>query len=272
MSFILENTELIVSVISLFFGILGVGLAIYYARKSKHTKRLYYNMKTRYVVRNNDNFHGLTLSYNGEIISNYSVTDMWIWNKGNDIINSNDISENDKLRIELSNGKILNIKNVFSVNENNMLDVNNICDNQQCADIMFDYIGKKREGAVFEIIHTADNSTNIELKGEIKGYGAPIIGAYRVRRILDAFGIISSFFSFIKIPNLVKYFFINMIKIVGLLFSLLVILLGMSTFFIGKVDNITGILYIAIGILYSLLISMTFIRKWPSSFDKYFRE
>lgn len=272
MSFILRNAELIVSVVSLFFGVVGVGLAIYYARKSKHSKRLYYNMKTRYVVRNNDNFQGLTLSYNGEVISNYSVTDLWVWNKGNDIIHSNDISENDKLRIVLSNGKILNIKNIFSVNVNNMLDINNIYDNQQCADIMFDYIGNKREGAVFEIIHTAEKSTDIKLKGEVKGYGAPSLKGYRIRKIADAMGIIGVFFRFIKIPSRVKSFFVNMMKIVGLVIFLLFILLGVMIFFIEDIDNITGISLITMGILYQVPIILSFVRKWPSSFDKYFRE
>lgn len=266
-----QSVDSIISIISLALGILGVGLAVYYANKSKHSKLLKYDVKTKNVIRNNSKFVGLKLLYNDELITNYTISELWFWNKGNDIINFVDMSENDRLRLEIEEGDILDIQNVFATNKNNLIDIKEISKDRKTATISFDYIGKK-EGAVLQIIHTGRNSSNIKLKGEIKGFGCPIRSLSKANGIVKFFEAFEKFMNITKLPKIVRYFFLNLMKGLGLIVFSIVVMAGIYSFFQPELDWITGGMLVILGSLYDLLIILSIYKKWPKGFNKYFIE
>ncbi|MEM7756867.1 MAG: hypothetical protein AAF298_01865 [Cyanobacteria bacterium P01_A01_bin.40] len=107
----------------------------------------------------------LKITYDNTIISNLTVTRILFINRGNEVINSNDIAPKEPLRIVfISNPDIFEFKILYIKQKANNISFT-LYNNQ--IYLNFDYLSYN-EGCILQVVHSSD-SDKIHIKGIIKG-------------------------------------------------------------------------------------------------------
>jgi len=109
----------------------------------------------------------LDIKFQNQKVKNLTVSKIVIWNSGDITINKTDIVAKDNLRIAASsNVSILDSSIIQSNEDSNNFSIRTVSANE--LEINFDYIDSS-QGCVIQIIHDGSRTTDIELKGKIKG-------------------------------------------------------------------------------------------------------
>lgn len=160
----------LMSIVSLFIGILGVVLAFYFYFKSKKTRKPYFSRRSFNVISERvEKYSDLKVTFRNEVIKNLTVTKIAIWNGGNETINYSDLAATDKIYIKADEDfSIFNAEILFQTNDTCQFKLNQ---NNKQVDIDFDYIDKN-QGCILQIIHSGRKSSDLIVQGTVKGCGS----------------------------------------------------------------------------------------------------
>lgn len=246
--------------ITMLFGLFGLPIGIYSSIKAKINKEVTYDLfTTRLITNANNSYENLLIKYNGKQIPNFSSTKFLFWNSGNRIINGQDISDIDHLRLNVYNGIILDYKVIQPMSKTNQII---IVKNEHSLLIKFDYIGIN-DGMILEVLHSASESEDLIMKGTIKGFGSPIRNKNKSNKLLKLMDKVFTI-TFGRIINSVV--FKTTFFLVILLFSIFITFIS----FFLYTDNIsTGIITTCVGTLYFLLALAGLRRRVPRKFNKF---
>lgn len=149
-----------VSVISLMF-------AIYTWIVGQKKKELSVSRKSEVIVKEGKNLiNRFELRYNGQIISDLTSSKFYIWNSGNDVIDTKDIVESRSLCIvNTGNAEILDAQILLTSEPSNDFKITAF--DSSTARLSFDYI-EPGEGVLVQILHTG-HASDLELNCKIKG-------------------------------------------------------------------------------------------------------
>jgi len=153
--------------IYLILAIFGIISTIYFYFKSKKQKKAVFSLWTTNIISPKVKSHGdIQVTYCDKHVENLSVTKIGFWNNGNDVINEIDQAPTDKLRIEIDEKfNILNAEIIFQSKSTNNVKLNK---HDKKILIDFDYFDSN-QGFIVKIIHTGLKSSNLKLRGTIKG-------------------------------------------------------------------------------------------------------
>lgn len=165
-------TNPLFTLISIVIGIVAIVLAIvFYSRSKKVRKPTYFIKSNNLVTGFSKKLGKLQLLYGRTSVENLTVSRIAFWNDGAETIEASNIVEADPLRIEA--GGDCDILDAYIIQENNKANKFKVeLANSKLVKILFDYLDKG-EGGVIQLIHTGKGSSEIELKGLVKGAGKP---------------------------------------------------------------------------------------------------
>ena len=151
--------------LTVIFGVLTI--VLYF--KGRRVKRPVYAIHSAHLIRNiSDRVNLLEVRYAGEVIPNLTSSRIAFWNQGKETIERDEIAEGDPLTIKAIPGlKILDAKIVRSVNTANRCEVYM---NGSAVAINFDFLDFD-EGAIVQVLHTGNSSSDLTVTGTIKGAG-----------------------------------------------------------------------------------------------------
>ena len=151
--------------------VIGVSVAIFFYRKSRHYKQFAYAVVTRNLIQDfTTKFAKLEILFGEKPIKTISVSKVAIWNEGNETIHGSDIANADPLRISITDSaELLDYSLLFvrSPASEFRIEVGN---NE--VRIGFDFLDTLQGGLV-QLVHTGDSGKNLAIRGSIKG-SAPL--------------------------------------------------------------------------------------------------
>lgn len=150
-------------IISIIFGLIGLFFSIYFYLKSRKYKKLSYLIENDTIFNEKINVDRLTVSYNNQRLSGFSIAKLLIVNDGKEVIEESDISKKEPLRILLTDHKILDVNVLHS--GDNKIEINKISDNS--FSIHFEFLNPK-EGIIIKFLHDGAPFEKIKLGARIK--------------------------------------------------------------------------------------------------------
>ena len=166
LTFVNDN---LLAVGSLFVAVLGVILAYVFYRRSQRNKEPSWDSKTVNLIRGiSTKLKGLNLLYNGEEVTNISVTTLIFWNNGDRTIDRNDVPTSDPMRIAAASGVRLLHTSVIGSNNPPSEFALRSDSSQQSVKFDFEYLDKA-QGAVIQVVHDGLDSSALKLVGTVKG-------------------------------------------------------------------------------------------------------
>ncbi len=151
-------------------GILGIITGYILYRRGLKLRLPSWDIRTNNLINNfSSKISKLDIKFDNKEISNLSVSKIVFWNEGREVIDKEDISKSNYLRITPSKEsvKILDCKVISRNSDASNFEV--LLDPEKNeARLIFDYLNF-RWGAVFEVIHTGIESKDIDIVGSIKG-------------------------------------------------------------------------------------------------------
>lgn len=162
-------------IISLTLTLIGILLSIVGVNGNKRKKDLIYIKKSEPII-SSENFKNIlgTELYNNRKIENLTATTIAIWNGGNETLNTEDQAPTDKIRVIVKNDKIIYssklIYESYPTNNIKIKDYMTFSKYNNIINFNFDYLDKN-QGAIIKIIHSSNDSKDIEVLGTIKGFG-----------------------------------------------------------------------------------------------------
>lgn len=159
----------IVTLLGHIVGLLGLILACIFYFRSKRDKEPHWAIQTVNLFTDySGTVGGLEIQYAGEKVRDLSVSKLAFWNHGALTINSEDLVRTDPLRIETKGtARVLSTK-LISNNNNASQPLLSAPPEKNCAFLNFDYLDRG-QGFVVQIIHEGTSSSDLEVKGSIKG-------------------------------------------------------------------------------------------------------
>lgn len=155
--------------ISLIIGVLSLLLSFYFFFKSKKSKKPVYRCRTARVIQRNvvNQIDDLEVFYDNQKLPALTITKLAIWNEGRDTISDTDLSNSDKLRIEIDKQyDILSCEVLIQSKPANNFSLQ-ISGDQKSVFLSFAYLDYN-DGAVLKIRHTGAESADLEIMGSIK--------------------------------------------------------------------------------------------------------
>ncbi|MDZ4339860.1 MAG: hypothetical protein U1B94_06535, partial [candidate division NC10 bacterium] len=114
----------------------------------------------------------LNIQYGNEEVENLTVAKVLFWNRGGGTINSDDIAEGDPLRVEATGAlRILDAKILQANSPASQFKVR-LDRDRNALFLEFDFLDKNH-GALLQLIHSGTSSTDLVVKGTVKGGGTP---------------------------------------------------------------------------------------------------
>ncbi|MGW9531024.1 hypothetical protein ACWHAM_25625 [Paenibacillus terrae] len=221
-----------------FGGIIGYTISLYFKSRKKlsfQSNSLLFHITKRYPI-------SYSKQYKGIYTSKLTRSIYFVWNSGNQVIERNDISSIEPLRIGVKgNSQIIDAKLLKTCREANNIRVTS--DNEQ-AKLTFDYLNPN-DGCVIEIIHTSKKRPFIV--GEIKG----------ISKGITNYGDIF-FFSGRQGARIASLFLIVMTSLLYLLY----IITGIIPPKIGTKEGLY--IYLALGYFISIITLIFSHRNFPS--------
>jgi hypothetical protein len=142
-------------------------VSIYLFLRSKKEKKPMFCIRSINLIGDLYNkISGLEIYYKDNPVSNVFSTNIAFWNNGQEVINKNDISQTEKLRIVFPKGKILDKEIVTTTC--NSINFNIEQKNENELILSFDFL-EKNDGAVVNLLHTSKSLKDIKFIGKIKG-------------------------------------------------------------------------------------------------------
>lgn len=158
------------NMVFLILAILSILLSIYLFFKSKKSKIPIYTSTGTNLIRDNiQQIDGLDVFYKTRKVENLTITNIIVWNAGNDTISSSDIAKNSPLKI-ISNDDSIEIFyfEILEVSASH----NDVTAKQIGNSIIFDFdFFNKKEGFAVKIIHSGKKITDISVTGIFKDFG-----------------------------------------------------------------------------------------------------
>jgi len=155
---------------SAIFGLLSFILAvvsIYLFLKSKKEKKPMFCIRSINLIGDLYNeIGGLKVFYKDKPVSNVFSTNVAFWNNGGEVINKNDISQAEQLRVVFPKGKILDKEIVTTTSNSINFEIDQRNENEIV--LSFDFL-EKNEGAVVNLLHTSKSLKDVKFTGKIKG-------------------------------------------------------------------------------------------------------
>ncbi|GAB3536343.1 hypothetical protein GCM10027443_26510 [Pontibacter brevis] len=155
--------------------IIGTVSSFVFYYKGKRKKSLSYMVNTFNLVTDTLNkVKGISVTYDGKLVTNLSVTKFIIWNSGTETINGDDVPKKNRLRIDALDGvEILDHKVLHIGNDSNDITLKpaelvDYDDGTKSIDINFEYIDPY-EDVVIQLYHTGTLSNQLTLNGKVKG-------------------------------------------------------------------------------------------------------
>jgi hypothetical protein len=153
-------------------GLVGIAAAVFYGRRSRRVKQPVYIVKSNNLVENLESkVDGVAITFKGNPVRTLTVSKIAFWNAGNETIDASDISDNDPLRIFVTDGEILEASVVSVTSPAVDLKLGDI-GSPQTLHVGFDFLDHK-QGGVFQVIHTGLGSENVRVDGSVRGAGIP---------------------------------------------------------------------------------------------------
>lgn len=145
--------------------------AIVTQRINKEKRMFSYAQRSYSLIKSKkSNFGKLSVTYDGQPIENFCVSEYIVWNSGNRTINSGDMVASKEITFRTNDeNKILDAEIINVSEKTNGFEIKN--QEEQSLQILFDYVDKK-EGFVVQIMHTG-SMEDISIECKIKG-GLPI--------------------------------------------------------------------------------------------------
>lgn len=144
--FVAQHSESIFGV----FGAIGTIFAIFSWIRYRKFKRVAYLLRTSKIIEKKNEIPQLRVIYGNEIVENLSLSRIAVFNDGNDVIDSSDMSRNDPLRIVIpKNFRILDARLFYVRSEANSFSLQ-ISREENAVRINFDYMNRG-DGCVVEI-------------------------------------------------------------------------------------------------------------------------
>ncbi len=147
---------------------LGIVSIIWMVRWRKY-KRLCYALKSSTVfTKLTDRAPFVTVTSDQGPVDNLTVTNLALWNGGNDAIRKSDVPPSEPLRIRVKDQcQILDVSLSHQSDPANEI---RLCEGSQGSriEIDFEYLNP-RDGAVVKIAHTGQSSDDIQIKGKLIG-------------------------------------------------------------------------------------------------------
>jgi hypothetical protein len=164
----LFNGNPYLNLFSLLLAILGIIFTIYFYFKSKKNRNPTYIIRTINLVKEKiQKIETVEIKYGGEIVENLSISKIALWNDGKETINSNDVANNNKIKIKINNDyRFLDAEILFQKNEASDFKCF-ISNDNLFINIEFDYFDYE-EGVVLQIFHTGNESNDLFIDGKIK--------------------------------------------------------------------------------------------------------
>lgn len=158
----------IATLIGLVTGFIGIGVAIVLYFKSKRDKGPSWAIRTVNLFQDYaGSIKGLEIQYNGEKVKNLSVSKILFWNKGALTIDKTDLADADPLRLEAQGKARILGAMLVSVNNHASRPLLTL-PMENSVIISFDYLDRG-QGFVIQAIHEGTSSTDLQIKGAIKG-------------------------------------------------------------------------------------------------------
>ena len=158
---IFQNQEFTISCL---LGILGILFTVYFSVKRKYRQFAYTCNTTKITFINSDSNFTEKLSYNGQPLNELSYTDLIVWCKGKDVINSSDVAPISPLSINIPND--MNILDYHIITQNEPANNIKLLPGNNCIKISFDYLSYKN-GVSIRIIHDG-NSKDMSVTCKLK--------------------------------------------------------------------------------------------------------
>ncbi|NCB52367.1 MAG: hypothetical protein EOM54_10900 [Clostridia bacterium] len=162
MSNFIQNTFTPYNVISTIIALWGIGIAI----KSKRKIDFNYEKKSFNLIDESKNkFPGLEIKYLGQIIHDFSVTQIALWNCGNRAVNKSDLASSGTLSITGSEKNQILAAAIINISDEN----NHVVIQKEENKIVIDFeFFNPKQGASIQVIHTG-NSSGLKLSYALKG-------------------------------------------------------------------------------------------------------
>lgn len=155
---------------SAIFGLLSFVLAvvsIYLFLRSKKEKKPMFCIRSINLIGDLYNkIGGLEIFYKDKPVSNVFSTNVAFWNNGGEVLNKNDISQTEQLRVVFPKGKILDKEIVTTTSNSTNFEIEQRNENEVI--LSFDFL-EKNEGAVVNLLHTSKSLKDVKFIGKIKG-------------------------------------------------------------------------------------------------------
>ncbi|WP_367106422.1 hypothetical protein [uncultured Psychrobacter sp.] len=163
----LLNGGILTNLVFLILAVVSVVISITLYVKSKREKRLVFIAKSFELIENStSSIDNLTIKYGEENVEVLTLTKLSFWNDGKATIDSKDIAETDKLRIELPEcNKIYTAKIEMTARKVNSIKLN-VINNKILID--FDFLDYT-DGAIVTLYHNGSREEAIYLVGTLKG-------------------------------------------------------------------------------------------------------
>lgn len=116
---------------------------------------------------------GLRVEYRGDDVANLSVSRVVVWNNGREVIDERDLDTGGNHHLSLVtvwDAKIMHVERLQENNPANAVCVLPSIDGES-ARVTFRYLGYEH-GAVFQVVHTGQDSNDLDLVGEVRGIDA----------------------------------------------------------------------------------------------------
>jgi len=179
---------------------------------------VYYQKSKNLVEESSQKIEQIKTTYKGINLSNLSLSEIIFWNNGRQTIQKSDLDTANHLRvITHKNNKILEAKILYSNNLSNQFTIN-LSENYDYINFSFDYLDKN-QGAVIQIVYQRIYPQDLEVVGDIKGVSRKWNQKNKTK--IDKFLERKSIFDFTKRKE-------------GILAGLFLIIMGISTSFLGK--------------------------------------
>ena len=168
-------THPLLGVLGILCSIVSVPLSVYLSLKGQKQKQPRFAIRSYNIVRQLvSTIPSLQMTYfgYGGAIDNFTVTKILFWNAGNETIHKQDVAKSEPVSIyAIDNAVILDAGIIQKTNNANQFEVKQSRDRDHVT-LCFDYLDKG-DGAVIQIFHPGRSSTQLQLRGMIKGAGKP---------------------------------------------------------------------------------------------------
>lgn len=252
----LLNNQTLLKIIPIVLAVIGTIFTIIRTLKKQDSIRPVFIKRSTLLIRDTG-VDDLKIEYKGQKTSNFTITNVVIWNAGKKTIFDKDVASTDIIKISVKNDvKIFDAKIIKDSIPQNKFEKKFIQE-ENIIEITFEYMDYNH-GVVIQVCHDGVNSNDIEVTGTFKSYGKIIPFENNAQKTIVNDILENPAKNFIPSVDERKTFFR-----IFLVISLLFFALGFfsSPFWIASTIIIQGLIYIGVAFI------LRFSIKTPKEFE-----